>query len=172
MLEELVYSAAQRALDQQSTALSDLRTRTSTLVAAATLSASFLGAAAIGRGAPAWAVVLAMAAFLLAGAFAGWVLWPARVSFAVDIDRMYDELARVGHGDADVDARPCANLIAMPDQPTPAPNPIPAPPDVGRMSLDVFMYENEGAHERAQARKRAVKRWINRLLKRSSQIPS
>ena len=59
-LEELVYSAAQRALDQQSTALSDLRTRTSTLVAAATLSASFLGAAAIGRGAPTWAVVLAM----------------------------------------------------------------------------------------------------------------
>jgi hypothetical protein len=34
MLEELVYSAAQRALDQQSTSLSDLRTRTSTLVAA------------------------------------------------------------------------------------------------------------------------------------------
>src|SRR5580704_2227742 len=93
MLEELVYSAAQRALDQQSTALSDLRTRTSTLVAAATLSASFLGAAAIGRGAPAWAVVLAMAAFLSTGAFAGWVLWPARVSFVVDIDRMYDELA-------------------------------------------------------------------------------
>jgi hypothetical protein len=92
MLEELVYSAAQRSLDQQSTALSDLRTRTSTLVAAATLSASFLGAAAIGRGAPAWAVVLAMAAFLLTGAFAGWVLWPARVLFAVDADRMYEEL--------------------------------------------------------------------------------
>ena len=94
-LEELVYSAAQRALDQQSTALSDLRTRTNTLVAAATLSASFLGAAAISRGAPAWAVVVAMAAFLLTGVFAGWVLWPARVSFAVDIDRMYDELARL-----------------------------------------------------------------------------
>ena len=92
-LEELVYSAAQRALDQQSTALSDLRTRTNTLVAAATLSASFLGAAAISHGAPAWAVVVAMAAFLLTGVFAGWVLWPARVSFAVDIDRMYDELA-------------------------------------------------------------------------------
>jgi hypothetical protein len=112
-LEELVYSAAQRALDQQSTALSDLRTRTSTLVAAATLSASFLGAAAIGHGAPAGAVVLAMVAFLLTGALAGWVLWPARVSFAVDIDRMYDELApsrkdpaiyllRAGHGLRDV----------------------------------------------------------------------
>jgi hypothetical protein len=92
-LEELVYSAAQRALDQQSTALSDLRTRTSTLVAAATLSASFLGAAAIGRGAPAWAVVLAMAAFLLTGAFAGAVLWPAQVSFAVNADRLYDALS-------------------------------------------------------------------------------
>jgi hypothetical protein len=93
MLEELVYSAAQRALDQQSTALSDLRTRTSTLVAAATLSASFLGAAAIGRGAPAWAVVLAMVAFLSTGAFAGWVLWPARVLFALDADRLEEELS-------------------------------------------------------------------------------
>jgi uncharacterized membrane protein (DUF485 family) len=92
MLEELVYSAAQRALDQQSTALSDLRTRTSTLVAAATLSASFLGAAAIGRGAPALAVILAMAAFLLTGAFAGVVLWRARVSFAIDADRVQEEL--------------------------------------------------------------------------------
>ncbi len=92
MLEELVYSAAQRALDQQSTALSDLRTRTSTLVAAATLSASFLGAAAIGRNAPAWATVLAMAAFLLTGASAGGVLWPAQVLFAVDADLVEEEL--------------------------------------------------------------------------------
>lgn len=91
-LEELVYAAAQRALDQQSTALSDLRTRTSTLVAAATLSASFLGAAAIGRSAPTWAVVLAMSAFLLTGAFAGAVLWRARVSFAIDADRVQEEL--------------------------------------------------------------------------------
>jgi hypothetical protein len=91
-LEELVYSGSQGALDRQSTALSDLRTRTSTLVAAATLSASFLGAAAIGHGAPAWAVVLAMAAFLLTGAFAGAVLWRARVSFAIDAVRMYDAL--------------------------------------------------------------------------------
>jgi hypothetical protein len=92
MLEELVYSAAQRALDQQSTALSDLRTRTSTLIAAATLSASFLGAAAIGRNAPVWAAVLAMAAFLLTGAFAGGVLWPAPVVFALDADHVYEKL--------------------------------------------------------------------------------
>ena len=91
-LEELVYSAGQRALDQQSTALSDLRTRTSALIAAATLSASFLGAGAIGRGAPAWAVVLAMAAFPLTGALTGWVLWPARVLFAINADRVHQEL--------------------------------------------------------------------------------
>lgn len=58
-------------------------------------------------------MVLAIAAFLLTGALAGWVLWPARVSFTVDIDRMYDELApsrkdpavyllRAGHGLRDV----------------------------------------------------------------------
>jgi hypothetical protein len=37
------------------------------------------------------------------------------------------------------------------------------------MSRDVFIYENEWLHERAEARKRAVKRWLNRLLKRSPQ---
>jgi hypothetical protein len=92
MLEELVYAAAGHALDRQGTAMSDLRNRTSTLIAAATLSVSFFGAAAIGRNAPVWAVVLAMAAFLLTGVLAGWVLWPARVLFAVDADRMYEEL--------------------------------------------------------------------------------
>lgn len=92
MLEEVVYDVAQHALDQQSTALSDLRTRTSTLVAAATLSASFLGAAAIGRNAPAWAAALAIAAFLLTGAFAGGVLWPAPVVFALDADQVHEKL--------------------------------------------------------------------------------
>jgi len=37
------------------------------------------------------------------------------------------------------------------------------------MSLDVFMPENELSRKRAEARKRAVKRWFNRLLKRPSQ---
>jgi len=35
------------------------------------------------------------------------------------------------------------------------------------MSLDVFMPENRKSRERAEARRRAVKRWVNRLLKRS-----
>jgi hypothetical protein len=37
------------------------------------------------------------------------------------------------------------------------------------MSLDVFMAENSLARARAEARKRAVKRLFNRLLKRSRQ---
>ncbi len=35
------------------------------------------------------------------------------------------------------------------------------------MSLDVFMPENRKSRERAEARKRAVKRWFHRLLHRS-----
>jgi hypothetical protein len=94
-----------------------------------------------------------MVAFLSTGVFAGWVLWPAQVSFVVDADR-------------------CANLIAMPDQPTPAPNPVSARPEVGRMSRDVFIYENELSRKRAEARKLAAKRWLHRLLHRSHQPPS
>jgi hypothetical protein len=91
-LEELIYSAARRSLEQQDSDLSELRTRTSTLVAAATLSASFLGAAAIGRNAPAWAVAPAIASFLATGALAGWVLWPAQVRFALDASEMHRAL--------------------------------------------------------------------------------
>jgi hypothetical protein len=34
---------------------------------------------------------------------------------------------------------------------------------------DVFFYEGELSRKRAEARKRAVKRWLNRLLKRPVQ---
>jgi hypothetical protein len=91
-LEELVHSAAQRPLEQQDADLSDLRTRTSTLLAAATLSASFLGAPALGHHAPAWLLVPAIAAFLATGTLAGWVLWPARVRFALDAGEMHRAL--------------------------------------------------------------------------------
>ena len=66
-------------------------------------------------------------------------------------------------------ARACANLTDMSDQPTLGPKSTPAPHDVGRMSLDVFMPEDRLARKRAEARKRAVKRWFHRLLKRSAQ---
>jgi hypothetical protein len=35
------------------------------------------------------------------------------------------------------------------------------------MSRDVFFVENELSRKRAEARKRAIKQWLRRLLKRS-----
>ncbi len=43
----IVYELALRSLDQQERELAELRTRTNTVIAAAALIASFLGAAAI-----------------------------------------------------------------------------------------------------------------------------
>jgi len=61
----------------------------------------------------------------------------------------------------------CAKLTVMSDQPVSAPDPRPASRRGKGMSLDVFMPENRKSRERAEARRRAVKRWVNRLLKRS-----
>jgi hypothetical protein len=58
-------------------------------------------------------------------------------------------------------------MTVMSDQPASASKSAPVRPDVGRMSLDVFMPENRLARKRAEARKRAVKQWLHRLLKRS-----
>jgi hypothetical protein len=63
-------------------------------------------------------------------------------------------------------------MMVVSDQSASASKPAPIRPDVGRMSLDVFMPENRLARARAQARKRTVKRWINQLLHRPSQTPS
>jgi hypothetical protein len=60
----------------------------------------------------------------------------------------------------------------MSDQLVPARRRTLAPHEVKPLSSDAFFYENEWSRERAEARKRAVKRWINRLLHRSHQPPS
>jgi hypothetical protein len=62
-----------------------------------------------------------------------------------------------------------ANMTVMSEQSSSASKPDPMRPEGGRMSLDVFMPEDRLARKRAEARKRAVKRWFNRLLKRSAQ---
>lgn len=56
----------------------------------------------------------------------------------------------------------------MPDRLTHPINPDPAPHEVVPMPSSVFIYENEFSRERAEARKRAVKRWLHRFFKRSS----
>lgn len=57
-LEQLAQEFASRSLAQQEDVLRELRTRTATLLAAASLTASFLGAAAIDRdGLSVWSVL-------------------------------------------------------------------------------------------------------------------
>lgn len=72
----LVYEESQRALDQQQTALDNLRTRTGVLIAAATIVSSFLGGQALHGGtltALSWCAIGALA---VAGTIAILVLVP------------------------------------------------------------------------------------------------
>ena len=66
----------------------------------------------------------------------------------------------------------CAKLTAMSGHPVPATKPPKAPRRGKGMSLDVFMPENRLSRKRAEARRRTVKRWFNRLLHRLHQTPS
>ena len=60
-----------------------------------------------------------------------------------------------------------ANMTGMSDHPVPARKPSLAPGKIKGMSRDAFFYENELSRKRSEARKRAVKQWLHRLLKRS-----
>jgi hypothetical protein len=89
----LVYELALRSLDQQERELVELRARTNTVIAAAALIASFLGAAAIERadGISIWAIA-ALVVFSLTGGLSLLVLWPRELRFAFDARRTYAEL--------------------------------------------------------------------------------
>ncbi|MEV4420375.1 hypothetical protein AB0L40_10440 [Patulibacter sp. NPDC049589] len=83
---------ATRALDHQERRVPDLRTRTSALLAAASLTASFLGGVAIREDGLSVFAILALAALVLTAGFALAVLWPAQLLFAIDPEEMYAEL--------------------------------------------------------------------------------
>jgi hypothetical protein len=75
-LAELAYTLSLRTLVQQEASLNELRARTGTLLAAATLVASFLGATAIARdGFDVW-TVFALIALVASVVFAARVLLP------------------------------------------------------------------------------------------------
>lgn len=89
----LVYELALRSLDQQERELSELRSRTNTVIAAAALIASFLGAAAIREHAGLSALaLLALAVLVITGALSLYVLWPRELGFAFDARATYGEL--------------------------------------------------------------------------------
>lgn len=92
-LAELTYDQAQKALEQQERQVNELRQRTGTLLAAAALTASFFGAAALGRDGVALPVVLAALALAITVLSGLYVLYPHQIEFATDARRLYDALA-------------------------------------------------------------------------------
>jgi len=77
VLEQTTYDLAVRALSQQEQGLVELRARTGTLLTAASLIASFLGAQPIARNGLSEWVVLALSAFCLSVALS---IYPLRAS--------------------------------------------------------------------------------------------
>src|SRR3954452_8633675 len=87
-----MHDTAVRALAQQEAALEALRARTGTLLAAASVIASFLGGQAIARnGLTAW-VVLALSAFALVVLLSVYVLLPRQLFFWIDTEQVYNTL--------------------------------------------------------------------------------
>jgi hypothetical protein len=91
-LAQIVCDQAQKALEQQERQVNELRQRTGTLLAAAALTASFFGAAALGRDGVAAPVVLAAIALAVAVLSGLYVLYPHELEFSVDARGLYDDL--------------------------------------------------------------------------------
>jgi cytochrome c-type biogenesis protein CcmH/NrfG len=91
-LAQLTYEQAQKALEQQERQVDELRQRTGTLLAAAALSASFFGTAALGRDGIVTPIVLACVALVVTVLSGLYVLYPHEMVFATDARRLYDAL--------------------------------------------------------------------------------
>jgi len=105
-LEQEVHRIAIQALGQQEHALTELRTRTGTLLTAASLIASFLGGQALARqGFSVW-VVPALAAFGISVVLCIYVLLPkSGLIFALDAPETYSALYGIREDHEEVDRR-------------------------------------------------------------------
>jgi hypothetical protein len=101
-LERIAYEAALGALAEQEGALRDLRARSGSLLTAAALTVSFLGAQALEEGLDvvAWLAIAAFAVTLLATLY---VLLPKDgLIFALDGPELYVHLWDVRHDEAEI----------------------------------------------------------------------
>lgn len=91
-LAKLAYEFSLRSLTLQDASLNDLRARTGTLIAAASIVTSFLGGAAITRdGLDGWSVA-ALVAFVSSVVCATWVLLPkSNLVFSLRGSRLYED---------------------------------------------------------------------------------
>jgi hypothetical protein len=85
----IVYELALRSLDQQERELAELRSRTNTVIAAAALIASFLGAATIREYSGLDALgILALVVLVVTGGLSLYALWPRELRFAIDAQQV------------------------------------------------------------------------------------
>lgn len=105
-LEQEAHRIAAQALSQQEQALTELRSRTGTLLTAASLIASFLGGQALARvGLSVW-IVLALVAFGMSVILCIYVLLPKDgLIFALDAPETYGALYEVRNDEAELDRR-------------------------------------------------------------------
>lgn len=105
-LEQEAHRIAAQALGQQEQALTELRTRTGTLLTAASLIASFLGGQALAReGLSLW-IVFALVAFGVSGVLCIYVLLPKDgLIFALDAPETYGALYEFRDDDEELDRR-------------------------------------------------------------------
>jgi hypothetical protein len=107
LLADLSHKAAIRALDLQERGVEQLRARTGTLLAASSLTASFLGAQAIRRadgiGTPSVLALIALASSIVLCIY---VLLPkSGFVFEISPSRMYESLFEVGQDETEVRRR-------------------------------------------------------------------
>jgi hypothetical protein len=111
----LAYEASVRAIDDQARVLEDLRSRSSTLVAAAALVTSFLGQAAFTRDGsiePVSLAGLAIGSFIATAATAFVILWPIHVRFSVSAAEIFAIVRNREAAATPVDAREAFTEIA------------------------------------------------------------
>jgi hypothetical protein len=87
-IERLSFEMTTAALAEQERSLSGLRARTGTVLAAASVAGSFLGARTGHGSLDIWGI-MALAAFALCAASAIWILLPHEVAFAFRGDRVF-----------------------------------------------------------------------------------
>ena len=105
-LEQEAYRIAGQALQQQEQALTELRTRTGTLLTAASLIVSFLGGQALAREGLSACIVLALIAFGFSVILCIYVLLPKDgLIFALDAPETYGALYEVRDDEDEVDRR-------------------------------------------------------------------
>lgn len=125
--KKLAYEESIRSLEQQSSSLDDLRSRTGILLTALALSASFLGARALDiSGFSAWSWV-AIGCFAAAGFFSLGVLWPSgdwhftskagtiledvELDDSITLDEMHGTYAKSNQGDWDDNSKKLGRLF-------------------------------------------------------------